>query len=309
MKQSHKLRINESTGRGCTDQTGHDEAITARSAARDVSGIVELVNMIFAYLDEVDLIRVQRVKKQFRKIIRETEAIQKRLGVKPFDAVVSEDWTEVAWHPFWDHLTTREFVINHGGWGYDDSALARGEGPVMLHFLPNATCELGRRKWKRPKSILWSTAATIPPVDCVVIFTANPTDLYGRKNTLVRASGVTIGHVLEAWVKHTVPCHRHYPVVMCPRRQSAIEEFVIKDSLDRELDDMQSLMYGTVVSNRVITKADYPVQAWYYCEKTDKDEDVAEWWSLRGADLAREMTKVTQLIKQVGETHVLPADE
>ena len=192
-----------------------DQQTSAAVAA--VFNTVELATRILEYLDELSLIRAQRVCTYFRAIIRGTRSITKRIGLLPGkEAVLNperDDCRTVRWNPLLDWFTTRLFI----GADQPSGPIQSLGDVVMLHLLPHAY-QAGQKAMDDSATSLNEISATTPQISKLIIYreyigrlTDGNSHLFTR--VLRAKNGISIGQMLSVLAKSS-PQKLKYPVVL-----------------------------------------------------------------------------------------------
>jgi hypothetical protein len=195
-------------------------------------------------VDELSLVRLQRVNRTFRKVITESSTLMNRLGMRTSNAKattktkvlktrrVEEIQTEVFWNPL---LNWFEFGCFKEEW--DSRGILRDcEGITMLTLLPHTL-----RAVREEVSSIYGAHVTTTPVDKVVLVCVEQfcPDKEVKKMLISDNKGVTLGAVFKAWVDITpahllgLPCVLCVPFGSCDLHLEYGTRFALLHMLDR----------------------------------------------------------------------------
>lgn len=167
----------------------------------------ELVLATAHHLDELSLVRVQRVNRTFLAVVRETSALRARIGIRadsdqaPEPIDTSKPRGEIRWNPLLNWFNFSCFTCpspRNNGMLRDCSIFS------ILTLLPHAL-----RAARDPDSTIHSIYIALPPVNRLLVrvvkeysatsdFSTDPTVLEDKQ-------GITIGQLLASWDRDAGP--------------------------------------------------------------------------------------------------------
>ena len=177
------------------------------AAIQEVFAIAELVENIFIHLDEITLIRTQRVNKFCKAVLHGSPKLKQRLGFIDEGTKIHVNNSKVRWtplfrwfemhpgHDMWMRWETREW------WHHNSRSISTRPHPSVMGM---ATTGLGTAQLS--SNGIHRISATLPPVKQIRLDLPLRLSDFGSvvwaRADVQNAGGVTIADVLRTWDEH-----------------------------------------------------------------------------------------------------------